>query len=227
MKLVCAPLKCRRYAISCLLASPSELQYTQMRACMKWAAACVCCQTNAAYAASMRVWRVCVHKRQRPRMQHRLCHMQPVSSISSCVTPDACVCTLPAGSHRLQQRPCSVWVWCHCRVQSPAAIVTAVILLGAGWAVPYYVPLPAYNLRKGGSFSAVLEGIVSLLSFQRLPLNEHAVDIKLIHQWVSEGGPPFLTALPCLVNMRQDCCCLIASDLVAAVMACSAMLKAK
>ena len=40
----------------------------------------------------------------------------------------------------------------------PAAIVAAVILLGAGWAVPYYVPLPAYNLRKGGSFSAVLEG---------------------------------------------------------------------
>ena len=40
----------------------------------------------------------------------------------------------------------------------PAAVVTAVILLGAGWAVPYYVPLPAYNLRKGGSFSAVLEG---------------------------------------------------------------------
>lgn len=38
-------------------------------------------------------------------------------------------------------------------------IVTAVILLGAGWAVPYYVPLPAYNLRKGGSYSAVLEGL--------------------------------------------------------------------
>jgi len=50
-------------------------------------------------------------------------------------------------------------------VQSPAAIVTAVILLGAGWAVPYYVPLPAYNLRKGGSFSAVLEGIIALLDF--------------------------------------------------------------
>lgn len=64
-------------------------------------------------------------------------------------------------------------------MQSPAAIVTAVILLGAGWAVPYYVPLPAYNLRKGGSFSAVLEGIVSLLTFLHLPLNEHAIDIKL------------------------------------------------
>lgn len=47
-----------------------------------------------------------------------------------------------------------------CRVQHPAAIMTAVILLGAGWAVPYYVPLPAYNLRKGGSYSAVLEGSV-------------------------------------------------------------------
>ncbi|KAA6423472.1 MAG: hypothetical protein FRX49_06532 [Trebouxia sp. A1-2] len=51
------------------------------------------------------------------------------------------------------------------RVQSPAAIVTAVILLGAGWAVPYYVPLPAYNLRKGGSFSAVLEGICETFAY--------------------------------------------------------------
>ena len=47
---------------------------------------------------------------------------------------------------------------CFGRVTHPAAVVTAVILLGAGWAVPYYVPLPAYNLRKGGNFSAVLEG---------------------------------------------------------------------
>ncbi len=90
---------------------------------------------------------------------------QTVGSTSSCISTNACVCTLPAGNHRLQQRPCSVLVWCHCRVQSPAAIVTAVILLGAGWAVPYYVPLPAYNLRKGGSFSAVLEGIIALLDF--------------------------------------------------------------
>ena len=97
--------------------------------------------------------------------------------------------SLPAGRRRLQQRPCSVLVWCHCRVQSPAAIVTAVILLGAGWAVPYYVPLPAYNLRKGGSFSAVLEGTVSLLNFQRLPLHEHAIDIKLTHHWVCEDCP--------------------------------------
>lgn len=51
------------------------------------------------------------------------------------------------------------------RVQNPAAIVTAVILLGAGWAVPYYVPLPAYNLRKGGSFSAVLEGLCETAAY--------------------------------------------------------------
>ncbi len=78
---------------------------------------------------------------------------------------NVCMCTLPAGSRSLEARAYSVLVWCPCRVQSPAAIVTAVILLGAGWAVPYYVPLPAYNLRKGGSFSAVLEGIVSFLNF--------------------------------------------------------------
>lgn len=52
---------------------------------------------------------------------------------------------------------------CFGRVTHPAAVVSAVILLGAGWAVPYYVPLPAYNLRKGGSFSAVLEGRASCL----------------------------------------------------------------
>jgi len=142
-------------------------------------------------------------------MQHQLCHMQIVSSISSCVRLNACVCKLPVSSHRLQQRPCSVLVWCHCRVQSPAAIVTAVILLGAGWAVPYYVPLPAYNLRKGGSFSAVLEGIVSLLTFLHLPLNEHAIDIKLIHHWVCEGGPSFPCALPCMVTVRRKCCFLV------------------
>ncbi|KAL3150361.1 hypothetical protein ABBQ32_000201 [Trebouxia sp. C0010 RCD-2024] len=51
------------------------------------------------------------------------------------------------------------------KVTHPAAVVTAVILLGAGWAVPYYVPLPAYNLRKGGSFSAVLEGLCETCAY--------------------------------------------------------------
>ena len=145
------------------------------------------------------------------RMQHQLCHMQTVSSISFCMSTDACICILPAGSHRLQQRPCSVLVWCHCRVQSPVAIVTAVILLGAGWAVPYYVPLPAYNLRKGGSFSAVLEGIVSLLNFQRLPLNEHPAHLSLSIWWSA-----CFHALICMVNVRQKCCYLVTSDLASA-----------
>lgn len=51
------------------------------------------------------------------------------------------------------------------KVTHPVAIVAAVILLGAGWAVPYYVPLPAYNLRKGGSFSAVLEGLCETFAY--------------------------------------------------------------
>ena len=31
--------------------------------------------------------------------------------------------------------------------------------LGATVSVPYYIPLPAYNIRRGGAFSAVLEGV--------------------------------------------------------------------
>ena len=79
-------------------------------------------------------------------------------------------------------------------MQSPAAIVTAVILLGAGWAVPYYVPLPAYNLRKGGSFSAVLEGIVSLLNFQRVPLTAHPAHLSPGIWWST-----FFHASPCMM----------------------------
>ncbi len=30
--------------------------------------------------------------------------------------------------------------------------------LGATVSVPCYIPLPAYNIRRGGAFSAVLEG---------------------------------------------------------------------
>lgn len=45
-----------------------------------------------------------------------------------------------------------------CRIHSTAGIFVIMVLLGAGWAVPYYIPLPAYNLRKGGQYSAVLEG---------------------------------------------------------------------
>lgn len=40
-------------------------------------------------------------------------------------------------------------------------VFVMVTLLGAGWSAPYYIPLPAYNLRKGGSYSAVLEGVSS------------------------------------------------------------------
>lgn len=38
------------------------------------------------------------------------------------------------------------------------ATISLVFLLGASVSVPYYVPLPAFNIRRGGSFSAVLEG---------------------------------------------------------------------
>ncbi len=38
------------------------------------------------------------------------------------------------------------------------ATIALVFLLGASVSVPYYVPLPAFNIRRGGAFSAVLEG---------------------------------------------------------------------
>jgi sugar phosphate permease len=45
------------------------------------------------------------------------------------------------------------------------ATVALVFLLGASVSVPYYVPLPAFNIRRGGSFSAVLEGATETGAF--------------------------------------------------------------
>lgn len=45
-----------------------------------------------------------------------------------------------------------------CRFSHPAIVIASICMLGACWSPPYYIPLPAYNLRKGGSYSAVLEG---------------------------------------------------------------------
>lgn len=46
-----------------------------------------------------------------------------------------------------------------------AATVALVFLLGASVSVPYYVPLPTFNIRRGGGFSAVLEGATETGAF--------------------------------------------------------------
>lgn len=57
----------------------------------------------------------------------------------------------------------------------PVATIGLVFLLGASVSVPYYVPLPAFNIRRGGGFSAVLEGATETGAFAAAMLFDLAV----------------------------------------------------
>mmetsp|Transcript_17112 Transcript_17112/g.51192 ORF Transcript_17112/g.51192 Transcript_17112/m.51192 type:complete len:587 (+) Transcript_17112:144-1904(+) len=76
---------------------------------------------------------------------------------------------MAAGRRNLTFLLCSCTALCFVGLLSPSlpayATIGLVCLLGASVSVPYYVPLPTFNIRRGGSFSAVLEGATETGAF--------------------------------------------------------------
>ncbi|KAK9830389.1 hypothetical protein WJX72_011472 [[Myrmecia] bisecta] len=60
---------------------------------------------------------------------------------------------------------CVASFWGLLTVQTSVARIALIIGLGAALSIPYYVPLPAFSLRRGGNYSAVLEGVTETAAF--------------------------------------------------------------